>query len=315
MRKKLAKQKSQELKKGLEETIQELKTAYKVDAEIKVSVHDISDNIHASVYGNKPGWAASIIKLPVMVSALKEIEKGRLTLETELEVNHKYTLEPYDYASRLPEGSMIKVRDLVYHMIVESDNEATNILAKEIKISTINRYTKRLGLENTMLGHLLCPKVPRYRSRINQDGSNITCPDDMVRIIRHIYEPSFSKLSPKVRALSNLFLSYTTPSYLNQGVFKDRVIKSKVGCISDETGRKDIHEAGIMDDHLIVCIMLNNFCSNKAEALTDVPYIPGDPHEEPGLAYTYTNENEVHNCSTASSIYSKILETIEKHIN
>lgn len=260
-----------ELKRDLERTVRDLKENYHVDADIKISLYNLPDKIKVSVDGNKLGWSASIIKVPIMVSVLEEIEKSKFSLDTLLKVDHRFTLELNDTVSMLPDGLYIPIKDLLYYMIVESDNEATNILANEIGIDTINNSAWNLGLKRTMLGHLLCPRVPRYSNKFNPDGGNVTCPNDMVAIMRHIYDDSFSQLSPKVRALSDQFLSYTRPLFLDQGKFEKRSIKAKVGLISDPEDGSDIHEVGIIDDSLIVCVMLNKFDQNKKNILKNTP--------------------------------------------
>jgi len=254
--------KNEELKNSLESTISNLKENF--EGEIKVSLYDINKGLEADVDGNKIGWAASIIKVPIMITTLQEIEKGNLSLLSQLKVDHKYTLEPYDYTSKLADGSFIPTYKLLYHMMVESDNEAANILANEIGIENINKSVQDLGLEKTMLGHLLCPRAERYMSQFNLDGSNITCPNDMVTLMRHIYDRKFSKLESGVRLASDWILSHTFPSYLRKGKFEHKNIKAKVGYISDPEDGKDIHEVGIIDDNFIVCVMLNKVKQNSS---------------------------------------------------
>jgi len=250
------------LQEDLEKKVMELRES--VNAEVKVAVHDLKNGNSASVYGIDAGWAASIIKVPILVTASQDISKGRLSLDTKLEVNHKYTLEQRDFVSMQPEGSMMKVSDLLYYMIVHSDNEATNMVADKISVERINESMWNLGLENTMLGHLLCSNVHRYTSSFNTDGSNITCPDDMVKIMRHIYDRKYSKLTSEQRLLSNVIMSFTSPWLMNVGAFKDRKIKGKEGYIHDYQDGSDIHEVSIVDKETIVCIMLNKVHQKKS---------------------------------------------------
>ena len=228
-----------------------------LDAEVKVSVHDVTSGLAASVNGREPGWAASIIKVPILVVITREIEEGRLTLATELTVDHQFTLDPTDYVSRLRDGARITVQELLEHMIVASDNEATNVLADHVGVERTNEVMGELGMHRSMLGHLLCHNVPRHASDINPDGSNITCTDDMVTIMRHIYDERFSRLTPGERRLSDSVMAETTASYLDVGAFRERCIKEKRGYIADPEAGCDVHTVGIVDDRLIVCIMLN----------------------------------------------------------
>jgi len=227
-----------------------------LEAEVKVALHDIPTGNNLSINGNSIGWAASIIKVPIMISILNAIEEGKINFETKLRATREFQLEPFDYTSRLPEGTSVSVSDLLYHMIVESDNEATNILANRIGIESINRNMRSMGMKRTMLGHLLCPNVPRYRSRINPDGSNITCANDMGKLFRQIYDPKNSKLSYFVRTYADKVMRHTRAAYIKDEL-DDSIVKAKIGLISDPLDGSDNHEVGIIDDRLIVCLMAN----------------------------------------------------------
>jgi len=252
---------SKKLQKDLEKEVSDLEKS--IDAEIKVSVYDIDSKLKAEVNGDKTGWAASIIKVPILAVAGQEVSKGNLELKTNFRVNHKFTLEDSDFISRLLDGSEVNMFSLLYSMIVESDNEAANIIVDNFGVNNVNNAFWKLGLNKTMLGHLLCPNVPRYTSNFNKDGSNITSTNDMVKIMRHIYDGKFSKLDLGSRLLSNVVMSFTRPSFLNEGEFKKRNIKAKVGHLFDIKDGGDIHEVGIIDKHLIVSIMMNKVGQNN----------------------------------------------------
>lgn len=265
---------SGKLKDTLEKVVANLSKGF--SGEIKVSVYDVSTGINAQVNGNKSGWAASIIKVPVMVAAIDQIEQGKLSLEEQLQVNHKFTLETYDYASKQPQGSFIPVYKLIHTMIVNSDNEATNMLLNKMGVPEFNQFIWSLGMDNTMLGHLLCSNVDRYCSDINEDGSNITCTDDMVKILRHIYDPKFSKISAFSRGLSDLFMTPTNSANFKHAGFALSNVKAKIGLIHDPIDGTDIHEVGIVDDRIIIAIMMNKvgqspYLKNKANATNVKP--------------------------------------------
>lgn len=277
--------KNKRLERSLERTIKNLKEEHDIDAEIKISVYDISDELSANINGDKPGWAASIIKLPVMTAVIEEIEKGKLSLDTRLRVNHKFTLEADDYVSKLPNRSLISVMKLMYYMIVESDNEATNMLANKIGINAVNKSAWNLGLDKTMLGHLIYPEAPRISNEFNPNGSNLTCTNDMITLLRHVYDEPFSKLSAEVRKLSDIYLTFTEPNLLSRGKFKNMTIKSKTGFISHPVYGEDIHETGIIDNHLIVSVMLNKVNQNKRKDILKGPSSYIKLLTDPGLVY------------------------------
>lgn len=247
---------SSELKVDLEKTISQ---AYQdgLVAEVKVSVYDIPTGLSANVRGDYSGWAASIIKVPIMVATLEEIRKGNLSLESTLKTDHSFCLEKFDPVSRMPNRAPITVDSLLNYMIRSSDNEATNILANHIGISGINAYLNSLGLKKTMLGHLLCKTNTRYTSEFNPTGSNITTPNDMVKIFRQIYDKDSSDLDLEVQKEADRILSNTFATYLTSSSFRKSNVKSKIGQIFSDKDGSDLHEVGIIDDRLIVCLMAN----------------------------------------------------------
>jgi len=235
--------------------------------EVKASVHHIPAGIAASVKGDRTGWAASIIKLPVLAAAVREMEQGRLDPDEGLPIDHRFVLDPTDLVSRLPAGSRVTVAELLDHMIVLSDNEATNVLADRIGIGRVNEVARDLGLRRTMLGHLLCRGVPRHAAPFNPDGSNITCPDDMTALLRHFADPAFSALSGGERRRALDVLSRTRATFLGSGRFGGLPVMAKIGLITDPVAGDDIHEVGIVAGVLIVSVMLNRIGRARSPAL------------------------------------------------
>jgi len=261
---------SKKLQLKLERIVEQLHERDGLDAQVKVSFYDIETGVGASVDGDKPGWAASIIKLPIMVAYLQAVEKGTVRLDDSFIIDHRFTLEQGDPISSLEAGTKVKSTTLLYAMIVRSDNEATNILADQIGVDVINESMGNLGMDRSMLGHLLCANVPRYTTEWNDDGSNITCPNDMTLLMRHLYDEQFSSLSPFVRSLSDSILSGTTAFVRDGASNKKRIIKSKGGAISDPKEGDDIHAIDIIDDRYIVSVMMNKIKSKKVPIISNL---------------------------------------------
>jgi beta-lactamase class A len=259
------------------------------DGEIKLSVYDMKKDISFNIDGDSKGWAASIIKFPIMIAALKEVSNNKLSLEEHLAINHKFTLEKTDIMSMLPNGQLIKLPELICEMIVNSDNEATNMIANRIGVETINNFMWDIDMNNSMLGHLLCPNVPRYTSEFNKDGSNITTPNDMVKSLRQVYDSNYSKLDDNTRKLSDYFFNFT----------KHGNIKYKIGFISDDEYGDDVHEVGIIDDRLIYAIMINKVGQKEIKnykKYLDTKYAHKHiPYDEDGIYTAFDAERKFAN--------------------
>jgi len=124
--------------------------------EAEVSVF-FSDLVSCKMFGinhNNAGWAASIIKVPVMMEYFYLIDSQKIRLEDRLKIRHDYALGK----SRLlwmPDRAEITIENLISLMIIESDNLAANMLIDSIGLSEINHLTGMLGCDNTKISHLL----------------------------------------------------------------------------------------------------------------------------------------------------------------
>ncbi len=305
MENKIRVEKSQALRRDLESVIGNLKKS-DVDADVKVSVYDIKTRISAHVNGRDSGWAASVIKVPIMVATLQKVEKGFISFDTDLAVDHDLILEPYDQISKLPNGSLVPVQKLLDTMMIHSDNTATNMLARRVGIQYINRMMWDLGMNQSMLGHLLCPDTKRYTSDFNSDGSNLLCTRDMAILMRNIYDQDYSELSKFVRSYSDRIFSQTHAGYIRKPPFLGSKIKAKVGFISDPRDGSDMHETGIIDNRLIVSIMLNKIDQNRILATRP-------SNEELGSALYSGSFFQMKRRTPVDLVYAEVMRCIGKH--
>jgi beta-lactamase class A len=111
----------------------------------------LNDGYSYGVNENGVMQAASLIKLPVLMTLYKEAETGRIDLEM------KYTLKNSDkrpgsgsLASK-PAGTVLTYRDLARLMGKQSDNTAFNIIRNVLGEEKINAEIKSLGMSKTSL--------------------------------------------------------------------------------------------------------------------------------------------------------------------
>src|SRR3989338_8632905 len=81
--------------------------------------------------------SASLVKLPIMAVLYQAHVAGRLSLDESLPVLRKLKARGSGHLRFRRLGSRVSVRELVYKMITESDNTATNMLADRLDMDYI----------------------------------------------------------------------------------------------------------------------------------------------------------------------------------
>ena len=102
-----------------------------------------------------PVCAASVIKIPVMITVFRLAQEGKLSLQ------ELHALEDWE---RLPSCGTLKAMhtgiemtllDLTKLMIIVSDNAATNILIRRVGMDAVNETLKAYGCRNSVLRRVL----------------------------------------------------------------------------------------------------------------------------------------------------------------
>lgn len=125
--------------------------------------------------------SASIIKIPIMIEALRQIEEGKYSLDQKVEINHKDKVA-FSIITEL-NISEYSILDLITLMIIISDNTATNILINLLGYESINSLMENLNLMYTKLSR----KMMDFQA-IKEGRTNITSPIDMSNIMEKIYK-------------------------------------------------------------------------------------------------------------------------------
>jgi beta-lactamase class A len=126
--------------------------------------------------------AASLIKVPVLVTLYQAVEDGKLRLEDRTAYRKEHQTAGSGVLMRLTPGVEMTVRDAAVLMIIISDNVATNMCVDLVGVDAINAKMRSLGLEQTTL-------FSRWGDRSEQrdwrDGRNhaVSSSGDMVRLL------------------------------------------------------------------------------------------------------------------------------------
>ena len=125
--------------------------------------------------------SASLIKTPIMLCALEEVEKGQLSLETLIPVQPCHCVGDEEPVIR--NGTDIPLAVLLEYMITDSNNSATNVLIDLLGMEKINACSQRIGLHDTLLRrHMLDYEAAR------QGRENRTSALDMRRLYTLLHQ-------------------------------------------------------------------------------------------------------------------------------
>ena len=176
--------------------------------------------------------SASLIKTPIMLCALEDVESGLLSLDTKIPVQPRHCVG--DEAPVISGGMDVPLSVLLEYMITYSNNSATNVLIDLLGMEKVNEFSRRIGLCDTVLRrHMLDYEAAR------RGNENHTSAAEMLRLY---------KMLLKGETLTPFMCETALPILLRQHdkellMFADpqRKAAHKTGGLSDIA-----HDAGIL---------------------------------------------------------------------
>ncbi len=125
--------------------------------------------------------AASLIKIPILVEALRQGEAGQLSLDEFLPIAPADRVGGFGVLKELPSLARLSLRDLLTLMIIISDNTATNLCIAKVGLDAVNATAARLGLQATVLQRRMMDMAARERGL-----DNFTSARDMARVLEMV---------------------------------------------------------------------------------------------------------------------------------
>jgi len=90
--------------------------------------------------------AASLIKVPVLIATFYKIRDGQLGLDERLTITRRNRVGGSGSLKWRPDGTKLSLRELLVHMINESDNTATKMVLDRLGINYVQQQFPRMGL-------------------------------------------------------------------------------------------------------------------------------------------------------------------------
>jgi beta-lactamase class A len=147
----------------------------------------VLDLEEGSGYGIRPDeqfFAASTIKIPIMVAVYRKVDEGELDFSQEIEIKEEDWAAGAGWLQWEKAGTKQTVGDLLLLMMTQSDNVAANALVRKVGgADHVNKVARSMGAEDT----LLYQKVSSERGVVPALDNRST-PRDMATMMQQIAE-------------------------------------------------------------------------------------------------------------------------------
>ncbi len=219
-----------------------------------------------------PLLAASVIKLPVMAEAFRQMEAGLVDENECFCVQSTDMLPGCGALNLMHDGIKATFLDLIKLMIALSDNTATNLIIRRVGMKAVNEHMRSLGLMGTQLNRLL------FDADASSQGlENRVSAADMGKLLALIYRGALVSKEASARMLSILFeqrLSGKLPLALPREVGVAHKTGEDEG-ITNDVGLVEAARA------YVICILANGVCA---------PAFDRAIHAVSRAVYDYVNE-------------------------
>ena len=195
-------------------------------------LYDLETHAYFNVNGSSPIPAASIIKIPVLVAFLQDVDAGRIRLDEPLAMKESQIATGSGDMQDEPPGTVYTALETASWMIVNSDNTATNMLIDRLGgAEKLNERFRSWGMKSTQIRNPL-PDL---------DGTNTTSPEDLVNLMAQINKGELLSLRSRDRMMAIMQRTYTK-TLIPQGVGDGALVSHKTGDIGAMVG-----DAGLVD--------------------------------------------------------------------
>lgn len=155
------------------------RTAGNLDGVMGIYARNLKTGQTFAVNADRVFPQGSSIKIPVLITLLREEQEGRLRLSDRIQVRRADMVAGSGVLQYFGDGtSSIALRDLAALMMVLSDNTATNILIDRVGMANVNAEIHRAGLAHTRLARNM---MNQAAERI--DHENLSTPREMAALL------------------------------------------------------------------------------------------------------------------------------------
>lgn len=190
--------------------------------DIAMLVKDLSnDEIVFNYNEDKVYQSASIIKIPIMIEALRKADTLEIPLFKQVEINTSNKVEFSVITEQdLNESTFL---ELISWMIIKSDNTATNVLIDILGMDNINFRINDLNMTSTKLER----KMMDFKA-IEEGKNNFTSLIDMLTVMEGLYKGEIINKEVSKRAI-DIMKNQRDNSMLKRYIMENVILANKTG--------------------------------------------------------------------------------------
>lgn len=165
---------------------------------VGVSIRLLETNDTVSYHDRQPYVLQSVFKLAIAMAVLHEVDRGKLQLEQSLFITKADLPETYSpLRDKYPEGNVpVTIRQLLTYMVTVSDNDACDILLKQLAgPRKLTAYVHRLGVKNMVVKASEAQMAAAWPVQY----TNWSYPSAQLELLNRVYH--HTALSPTTNAL------------------------------------------------------------------------------------------------------------------
>ncbi|KHF39352.1 serine hydrolase [Halalkalibacter okhensis] len=235
---------------------------HKSTATYGVSIKHLETSEVAIVNGDKIFQQASVFKIPILVTLLKQVESNHLRLDTRVKIKKGDYVPGSGILQELDYGADVSVKDLALLMIIVSDNLATDKLLQMVGLDNVQQHMEMLGLKHTTIKHS-CYDLLRLsvgldeRSHYDEVLTNLKNGEfDRKSVVFERTKKCSVSTANEMNLLLEKLLNYDLLNETNTNMMLDILLKQRIQNrlpLLLPEGTKIAHKTGSLDHYLNDC--------------------------------------------------------------
>lgn len=175
-------------------------------------------------------WPASLIKIPVAMTAMKKVQDKKWKLSNELVILDEDKDKGYGDLYKKPTGTTVSIEDLLKKSLIDSDNTAHFVLLRNTNAEELEDTYDHLGMDD------IIDALKRSPTKETQEDNRMTAKRYSI-FFRSLYNATY--LNQEYSEMFLKILSQAPRELLSKGLPDSVVFVHKTGIRSDESVRAD----------------------------------------------------------------------------